>query len=222
MKAKITVTMILLSSLLLSSCTSNASEETSVTPKSENTTQSSNYKYYETEIDRLTSELLDLKEEMYISKKDYENKINELNSQIKDLESTQNGNDSIFSDMDNISFTPYIYNIEENKLTITKYCGNSNNVTVPSKIDGKQVYKIGENSFDASIDTIYIEEGIEIIDWFAFSKCTSLSEIYIPSSVRLINYGAFDNRQSSLIIKCKKGSYAEAYAKSYGIICVTV
>jgi len=51
------------------------------------------------------------------------------------------------------------------------------------------------------------------IDWFAFNSCTALTEIVIPSSVTLIDYGALDNCPKLLVI-CEKDSYAELYSKS--------
>ncbi len=116
---------------------------------------------------------------------------------------------------------PYTYAKENGGITIKKYTGYDSEVTIPEKIDGLPVLCIGESAFEASpVKVVKIPEGITKIDWFAFRACTQLCEINIPASVRSIEYGAFDSAKTSFIIICPKTSFAEAYAKSWGYICV--
>jgi hypothetical protein len=85
-------------------------------------------------------------------------------------------------------------------------------------IDGFEVYGIDESAFQSlKIKSVVISEGIEVIDWFAFSNCGELSSITIPKSIKQIGYGAFEGAPQSFTIYCQKDSFAEAYAKSYGL-----
>ena len=51
----------------------------------------------------------------------------------------------------------------------------------------------------------------------AFYGCSGLSSAKIPSTVVKIGDSAFSNCAPWLVIACDKGSYAESFAKSYGI-----
>lgn len=193
--------------------------------------------YYESLIATLEEKLLEAKEESFITNAEYKQQINELQESIAAL------NDRLDNDQTNAipeETSNNIYNEEKNpsteqlssrsafahtdvggKLTITGYTGNSSQITLPSKIDGKAVTAIGEAAFkEGGYERITIPDGVKEIGWFAFSGCTRLCEISIPSSVTSIGYGAFDLCPESIIIKCKKGSYAEAYAKSWGFLTV--
>ena len=104
-------------------------------------------------------------------------------------------------------------------VTITGYTGSMIDVEIPSTIDGLSVTRIGEDAFkNALIRSVTIPSSVREIDWFAFSGCTCLESVTIPSSVLTINYGAFDYCPKSMKVYCEKGSYAEAYAKSWGMI----
>ena len=116
----------------------------------------------------------------------------------------------------------FTYVKENGGITITKYTGNDTEVKIPETIDGQRVICIGESAFASSnVRSVVIPEGVNKIDWFAFQACTQLIEITIPSSVTKIEYGAFDYAKPSFVIKCSKGSFVEAYAKSWGYICIT-
>lgn len=60
-------------------------------------------------------------------------------------------------------------------------------------------------------------EGLETIGSKAFANCTALTFIYIPESVTTIAPDAFIGAPDYLVIQCKKGSYAETFAKENGI-----
>ncbi len=116
----------------------------------------------------------------------------------------------------------FTYVKENGGITITKYTGKDTEVKIPEAIDGQRVLCIGESAFASSdVKSVIIPEGVQKIDWFAFQACTQLVEITIPSSVTKIEYGAFDYAKPSFVIKCAKGSFVEAYAKSWGYICIT-
>ena len=133
----------------------------------------------------------------------------------------QNQNDQSQSGTE-LQSSNFTYIKENSGVTITKYTGNDSEVIIPKSIDGQRVLCIGESAFAAStVKSVIIPEGVQKIDWFAFQACTQLVEITIPASVTKIEYGAFDYAKPAFVIKCSKGSFVEAYAKSWGYICVT-
>lgn len=79
---------------------------------------------------------------------------------------------------------------------------------------------IGDRAFEGCI---YLEKitdlypTITTIGEKAFYGCSSLSSVKIPDTVVKIGDSAFTNCSPWLVIACNKGSYAETFAKSYGI-----
>ena len=83
-------------------------------------------------------------------------------------------------------------------LTLTKYLGTKETVTIPNKIGDQQVTALGsadqltgvfQNS--AAVKTVYIPDGIESIGAKAFYYCESLETITLPPSIRKIGDYAF-------------------------------
>ena len=68
-----------------------------------------------------------------------------------------------------------------------------------------------------NITNVTIEFGYEKIGARAFENCTNLTKVTIPSSVIEIADNAFDGCSELLVIRGKKGSYAETYAKDHEI-----
>lgn len=195
--------------------------------------------YYEGIIKDLEDCLLNEKEASYITIGTYKQTIADLEADIESLNKKidilskkdyPESNDSEFKEQvaatpnpnpstnNNQSYSEFSYDGN----IITQYKGEKNTVSVPEQINGTVLTQIGEEAFkNSDVEKVILSDKIEYIDWFAFSGCKSLSEIYIPASVAYIGYGAFDNCSSFLIIKCPKGSYAEAFARSWGIIVIT-
>lgn len=189
--------------------------------------------YYMELTESLQTELVKLKEEAYIDECEYKLQIESLEETIGLLEATvaalSAGNKQPTTTPDSpstslpdydpvVSKSDYKYTLNNGQVTITGYTGKSLDIEIPSNIEGFPVTDIGEGAFQNTyIRSVVIPSCVRRIDWFAFSGCTCLESITIPSSVLSIEYGAFDYCPKTMIVKCDKGSYAEAYAKSWGI-----
>lgn len=112
----------------------------------------------------------------------------------------------------------FTYDVDDNSAIITGFSGNEEKIVIPSHIDGYKIISISDNcNLPQKAKEILISDGIEKIGWFAFSNCTSLIKISIPDSVTSIGYSAFGSFSDQITIYCSDGSFAESYAKSYGI-----
>ena len=69
----------------------------------------------------------------------------------------------------------------------------SENVVIPSEVDGMKVITIGEGAFifNDVIKTVTIPEGVTLIEENAFSNCNELTEVKLPSTVEVIEDKAF-------------------------------
>ena len=78
-------------------------------------------------------------------------------------------------------------------IVITDYRGSGGDITIPEKIGGKPVTKIGDGAFFycRSLTSIVIPNSVTKIGSSAFSWCDSLESIVIPNSVTTIGYYAF-------------------------------
>ena len=196
--------------------------------------------YYEGLIKDLEAHLLNEKEENYIEVSEYksaikelEDKVAALNLKIETITASKNEQSgSGFKEQTNIAPTPSDKNSSTdtsqnasfllNGNILTKYIGSDIEISIPKHINGTSITAIGEGAFKSTdVQKVTLPDGITHVDWFAFADCKKLSEIYIPSSVSSISYGAFENCSSFLVIKCPKGSYAESYARSWGILVIT-
>ena len=87
------------------------------------------------------------------------------------------------------------YEVVGDSIKITKYIGNSPDVTIPTQIDNKPVKIIGERSFlmNDQLRSVYIPEGVETIEGGyyagAFHACRNLATVNLPST--LISIGDF-------------------------------
>ena len=218
--------------------------ESALSQTDSNTTDISTYllqiEYYEELIKDLEARLLNEKEENYIEVSEYksaikalEDKVAALNLKIETITASKNEQSNPgFTEQATIKPTPSDNNLGSGASkdasfllsgnVLTKYIGSDTEISVPKHTNGTSITAIGEGAFKSTdVQKVTLPDGITHIDWFAFSDCKKLSEIYIPSSVSSISYGAFENCSSFLVIKCPKGSYAESYARSWGILVIT-
>ena len=140
--------------------------------------------------------------------------------EIKKDENTEESNDNTedkTAECNTVS-TDFQYIKENGGVTITKYVGKQTSVRIPEKIENLSVLKIGKNAFaDTEVRSVTLPSCCEYVDWFAFYGCYGLTTVYISENVSEIGYAAFDGCSKKLTIYCPSDSYAEKYAKSFGI-----
>ncbi len=77
-------------------------------------------------------------------------------------------------------------------ITLTGYIGNRANVVTPAFIDGLPVKHIKEWAFDYStFESFYISEGVLTIGDSAFSDCTNMRSVHLPSTLKSLGTCAF-------------------------------
>lgn len=87
------------------------------------------------------------------------------------------------------------YEVHEDYAEIIKYNGKSEEVVVPSDIDGIKVTKIYPGAFirNKSIKSVVLPDGIEYIGNSAFSGCSKLISISLPNSLTFIGAYCFSD-----------------------------
>ena len=238
-KTHLTATLctLVLTALLFSSCatpTENASP-----PQSDSLSQSDRMDY-ESRIAQLKEAILDLKEEEFITKTEYEARIKTLTEEIAVLEarlslmsSPDTGNDlpvggkptdttrettpETTPSTNTPSSIAFHYEVREGQAVILSYLGRESHVTVPATIGGYPVTSVEEAAFrNTAVSSVVLPDSITKIGWFAFADCKSLTSITLPASVSTIGYGAFDG-STSVTLYCPSDSYAAKYAASFGL-----
>ena len=190
--------------------------------------------YYETLLSDLRQELLDEREDRYISDHEYQNRLQALEATIATLEealanSIPTGGEpttdtEAITEADQVETTPtdpnasiFSYRVVNKQAYITAYHGLQTVVSIPSEIDGYVVVGIHDQAFqNMAIRSVILPNTLREVGWFAFAGCYELELVSIPDSVEKINYGAFDGCPR-LTILCQADSYAAAYAVSFGL-----
>lgn len=170
------------------------------------------------ELEARIEELLNMQSS---SDKEYSKELEALRAELEALKKAEETKESPETETEKVPSKPsaeFIYTVENGEATITGYKGDDTHIAIPSAIDGFTVTKIGEKAFSSKkIKSVVIPNGISRIDWFAFEGCTSLESVTIPESVTSIGYSAFSSTAKSFTIYCHVGSFAQNYAKSYGL-----
>ncbi len=107
----------------------------------------------------------------------------------------------------------YEYTEYDEGVTIDKYLGDEENVTIPSEINGKSVTEIGYNAFqyNESIKSVTIPEGVTEIENNAFSGST-LKTVNYPSSIQSVGYSAFNSTSVNKVTFASGTEEIPAYA----------
>lgn len=88
----------------------------------------------------------------------------------------------------------YKYELSGGNIRLTSYCGTTQDVVIPSSIDGQSVTGLGSACFaNCTLKTIKIPGSIETIEDLAFAGIKGVTSITIPGSVKRIGVGAFAN-----------------------------
>ena len=172
---------------------------------------------YSSLIGLLEGEIEQLRNEQKKAAKEYMEKLDELESLLENKDES-----TAPSDTDTEETSPFTYTVSDGKAEITGYSGNYSVLVIPSELDGYTVVSIKDSAFSGNVKltSVSLPSKLEKIGWFAFSGCTSLKSITVPSTVTEIGYDAFAYC-TKLTLYCDASSYAEKYAESYGISCVS-
>ncbi len=173
---------------------------------------------YASLIGLLEGEISQLRAEQVRDEAEYSKKLAELEAQLSEAKKTEQPTSGTEKPE---APSPFDYKIEDGGAVITAYSGNYSVLVVPEKLGDHSVIAIDDSVFSGNtkLTSVSLPEGLKTLGWFAFSGCTSLKSIHIPDSVCEIGYDAFAYC-TVLTVYCPSGSYAENFAKSYGIGCV--
>ena len=165
--------------------------------------------YYEGLVGDLQQEILDLKTTIYTNKVEYEAVLEALK-----------GNGATESTLSDALFE---YTEKNGEVTLISYKGNAKEVTIPATLNGYPVTSIADRAFEnnTALLSVTVPSGVKEIGWFAFSGCVFLTDVTLPASLQNVEYGAFENCSSALTVRCPNGSYAQMYARSYGMRTVS-
>ena len=114
----------------------------------------------------------------------------------------------------------YTYEVDEDATITITGCNKSANgaITIPSKIDGKPVTRIGDGAFEdcTGLTSITLGNSVTSIEDAAFADCTGLTSITIPNSVESIGHDAFLGCTSLTSINVARGN--NYYSGNNGVL----
>lgn len=179
---------------------------------------------YTMTIQSLEQQILELQQNQYLSEMERQEELTRLQNLLAQLKNESNQNPSDKKDpTTSQSSGKFLYTVTESKAVITGYTGKDETLVIPSVIDGYAVSEISDSAFSSDqIKSVIITNGITKIGWFAFQECSNITSVTIPASVTSIGYSAFFTEAKGFTIYCPSDSFAQQYAKSYGISYATI
>ena len=87
----------------------------------------------------------------------------------------------------------FVYDVNGDSVTITRYTGDAEELIIPNTIEGKPVTEIGERALEGQPDIVSVEipSGVTKIGYHAFTSDRGLETITIAATVTEIDEGAF-------------------------------
>ena len=166
--------------------------------------------YYEGLVAQLQEDLLSAQAELYTKTVAYEERIEAL---LAGTVGTEKPSEESF----------FEYRIENERAIVTSYTGSATEVRIPASLGGYAVGAIADSAFanNTHIASVTVPASVTSIGWFAFSGCVFLTDVTLTASLQSIAYGAFENCSAALTLRCPNGSYAQQYARSYGLRTVS-
>lgn len=84
--------------------------------------------------------------------------------------------------------------LSSSTIRIFNYKGSAKELTVPSKLDGKTVIRIGDSAFgqNSTLTSVVLPDTVERLGSSAFYQCTSLKSITLPKNITKIYSSTFD------------------------------
>jgi len=91
------------------------------------------------------------------------------------------------------SASEFSYSVENGNAILTGYLGTNSTISVPIKIDGHTITKVGNEAFrdNLLIQDVTFQEGLTSIGENAFFGCTNLRSATLPNTVTNIGGGVF-------------------------------
>ena len=84
--------------------------------------------------------------------------------------------------------------LDDNTAIITEYYGSSENLVIPSEIEGYTVTRIGSYVFEeCGMHSVTIPDTVKEIQSGAFANCASLTSVTLPKSLEILGHHAFAN-----------------------------
>lgn len=185
--------------------------------------------YYEGLIQELRDELLEEREDRYISDHEYQQRLDELEAALEALEAETPADTPTGGEPETqpetqpeetappVSTAPFDYRLESGHIIITAYKGTDATVVIPPELEGYPVTAIDDHAFqNTAVTSVILPSTVTSVGWFAFYGCFGLEIVTVPASVTSIEYAAFDGCPN-LTILCPAESYAARYAVSFGL-----
>ena len=164
-------------------------EESKSSSQTETDEESESLIQTETDIETETSEQTDEESESLIqTETDIETETSEQTETITEI-----SDEKMVNDEQELVSGDFEYSLSGSDITITKYKGSDENVTVPEKIDGNKVVNIGNEAFrnNRKIKTVIIPDTVTLIGNSAFYGCSFLTDITMTKNLASLGAYAF-------------------------------